>query len=399
MKYDFDEIIDRKGTDSFNVERFRGYIFHADKTMKFPFADDEFIRMWVADMEFASPDVAAEAMRKRLDRRIFGYSKANDDEYYKAFSSWCDKRYGWHCDEKHLRTGSGIVPALNELVPYITTQFEKVLILTPSYAPFAGACEMSGRKFVTCPLIEEDRQYRIDFDDLEKKAADPLVKLLIFCNPHNPTGRVWTEEELARAADICRRNGLYIISDEIHCDLLRVGEKHIPLAKVCPDYPKIITCMAPTKTFNLAGLMISNVIIPDDEIRAVWDARHYSSDNPLSIAAAEAVYNDGEDWLDQMREYLDDNFKYLDDFLKENLPKARFRIPQATYLAWVNVGAYFDSGENLPLFFANKAGVLLEGGSSMFVADADGEIRLNLAMPRSVLKKGLERIAAAIKEK
>lgn len=395
MKYNFDEIIERRNTNAMNVEGFREYIFHADLSMKFPYDDDDFVRMWVADMEFATPDVVLDGMRERISKKIFGYTKIFDPAYYEAFKTWTWKRYGWHCAKEDLFTSNGIIPALFELVEYITEPDEKIMIFTPSYAYFKHAIDYSNRTMVCCDLVEDDLNYTIDFEDMEKKAADPKVRMLIFCSPHNPTGRVWTEDELKQIARICRKNDLYIISDEIHCDLTRKNQKHIPLAKLMPDYQKIITCMAPSKTFNLAGLMISNIVIPDEKAKAVWKERHFSFDNPVSVAAAQAAYEKGEDWLLQLQDYLDDNFTYLKDYLEEHLPKVRFRIAESTYLAWVDVGEYLPKGTDLPRFFAYEAGVLLEGGN-MFVQNSDTFIRLNLAMPRAILRKGLERISEAL---
>ncbi|MDF2617341.1 MAG: aminotransferase, partial [Sedimentibacter sp.] len=186
------------------------------------------------------------------------------------------------------------------------------------------------------------------------------------CNPHNPSGRVWTEEELKRLGDICVKNNMWIISDEIHCDLLRKDKKHTPLAKLFPGYDRLITCMAPSKTFNMAGLMISNVIISNKDLREIWLSRHYNFDNPLSVAGAQAAYEKGEPWLEELRVYLDNNFEFTKEFLAENLPKAGFEISESTYLAWVDLSEYFGKEEDLPMFFANEAGVLLEGGN-MFV--------------------------------
>ena len=270
---------------------------------------------------------------------------------------------------------------------------EKVLILTPSYAYFKHAADYNGRELVCSSLIRrEDGSYTMDLEDLQRKAADPKTTLCIFCNPHNPTGRVWTREELEAFGRICEQNGLWVISDEIHCDLLRRGRRHTPLGKVLPDYERLITCMAPSKTFNLAGMMFSNVLIRSGQLLETWKSRHYDFENPLSIAAAQAAYTCGEEWLEQLTDYLDGNFAFMDTYFRRHLPKARFCISEATYLAWVDVSAYLpeDAGF-LPLYFANGAGVLLEGGD-MFVADSDGYIRLNLACPRRVLETGLERI-------
>lgn len=395
MNYNFDEIIDRKGTNAMNTDGFRDYIFHAPPTMKFPFEDDEFIRMWVADMEFATPPEIIQAIKERLDRRIFGYTKVFDTEYYKAFSEWTKRHYDWIFEKEHLATSPGIIPALYELVEYICKPDEKILIITPSYAFFKYAAEYNNIELVTSNLIVKDGYYTIDFNDFKKKAQDEKVSLCIFCNPHNPTGRVWTPEELKKFGDICLENNLWIISDEIHCDLLRTNQTHTPLAKLYPKSDRIITCMAPSKTFNMAGFMFANVIIPNEELRTIWNARHYSFENPLSIVASQAAYTYGDEWLKQLRNYLDANFVFTKNYLKNHLPKAVFRISEATYLAWVDISAYISKEENLPLFFANKAGVLLEGGN-MFVDNSDGYIRLNLACPKSVLEEGLKRICEAL---
>lgn len=396
--YNFDEIIDRRHTNAMNTDGFRDYIFHADDTMKFPYKDEEFIRMWVADMEFATPDVVIDGMRERLDKRIFGYTRVFENSYYEAFSAWCQRRYGWNFDKKELVMSNGIIPALYELVEYICAPDEKVLFLTPSYAYFKYAADFNKREYVCSDLINEDGRYRIDYEDLERKASDEKTTLLIFCNPHNPSGRIWNEEELKQVAEIVEKHDMWVISDEIHCDLLRTKEHHTPLGKVMTDYKKLITCMAPSKTFNLAGMMISNVMIRDEKLRQIWLSRHYNFDNPLSIAAAQAAYEKGEAWLKELCAYLDENFRVTGEYLKEHLPKAKYRVSEATYLAWVDLNGYFEPDENLPMFFAYKAGVLLEGGN-MFVQHSDGFIRLNLACPRATLLEGLKRICEAVNEK
>ena len=396
--YNFDEIIDRRHTNAMNTDGFRDYIFHADETMTFPYKDEEFIRMWVADMEFATPDVVIDGMRERLDKRIFGYTRVFEKSYYDALAAWCKARYDWSFDRKELVMSNGIIPALFEMVEYICKPDEKVLFLTPSYAYFKYAAEAGNREYVCSDLVYEDGRYSIDFDDFAKKAADEKTSLLILCNPHNPSGRVWTEEELKGLAKIIEENSLWVISDEIHCDLLRCNQKHIPLGKVMPDYQRLVTCMAPSKTFNLAGMMISNVIIRDEGLRSVWLDKHYNFDNPLSIAAAQSAYEKGQPWLEELRVYLDENFRFTQEYLAEHLPKAKFRISEATYLAWVDLNEYFEPDENLPLFFAYKAGVLLEGGN-MFVQHSDGFIRLNLACPKATLAEGLRRICEAVNTK
>lgn len=391
MKHNFDEIIDRKGTNALSTDGFRDYIFHAPPSMTFPYEDDEFIRMWVADMEFAPPPEVIQAIKDRVDKRIFGYTKVYDPDYYTTFLSWVRRYNDWSFVREHLVASAGIIPALYELTEYICKPDEKVLILTPAYAYFKRAADRNNVELVCSDLLEKDGYFTINYEDLEAKARDEKVTLCIFCSPHNPTGRVWTEEELKNFGQICLENNLWIISDEIHCDLLRCGLVHIPMAKLFPETDRIVTCMAPSKTFNMAGLMFSNVIIPNDELRAKWIAKHYDFQNPLSIAAAQAAYAHGDEWLRQLKVYLDSNFEFVKQYLAEHLPKAVFRVPEATYLAWVNIRAYISSEVNLPLYFANNAGVLLEGGN-MFVANSDGYIRLNLACPIAVLEEGLKRI-------
>jgi cystathionine beta-lyase len=399
MKYNFDEIIDRNNTNSLNIEGFRSYIFHAEADMKFPYKDEDFIRMWVADMEFATPDVIINEIKKRLDKKIFGYTKVFDPNYYETIVSWTSKMYDWTFNREQLVTSHGIVPALYELVGYICKEEEEVIFFTPSYAYFQYSSDFNHRKAITSQLkVDETGYYTIDFEDFESKVKNNNVKLCIFCNPHNPSGRVWSEEELYRVGKICKDNNVLIISDEIHCDLLRTGLKHIPLAKVFPESEDIITCMAASKTFNLAGFMFSNIIIPNKEVMKIWQARHHADENPISIVATQAAFAYGYDWLVELKKYLDNNFAMADKFIKENLPKAIFKIPEATYLGWVNVSAYLEKGTNLPLFFANNAGVLLEA-ENMFVNNADGYIRLNLACPKATLIEGLIRISKALNNK
>ena len=398
VMYNFDEVIDRRHTNAMNTDGFRGYIFHADETMTFPYADEDFIRMWVADMEFATPDVVIDGMRERLDKRIFGYTRVFEKSYYDALSEWCKRRYDWTFDRKALVMSNGIIPALYELVNYICKPDEKVLFLTPSYAYFKYAADFNERGYMCSDLKSEDGRYHIDFDDLAGKAADEKTALFILCNPHNPSGRVWSENELRRMAEIIENNHMWVISDEIHCDLLRRNQKHIPLGKVMPDYGRLITCMAPSKTFNLAGMMISNIIIRDEELRKIWLSRHYNFDNPLSIAAAQSAYEKGEPRLEELQLYLDENFRFVGEYLAEHLPRAKYRISEATYLAWVDLSGYFEPDEHLPKFFAYKAGVLLEGGN-MFVQNSEGFIRLNLACPKATLAEGLRRICEAVNTK
>ncbi|MDD2955053.1 MAG: PatB family C-S lyase [Oscillospiraceae bacterium] len=398
MTYHFDETIDRRNTGAMNTDGFRGYIFHAGPEMQFPYADEDFVRMWVADMEFATAPEIRQAIKDRVERQIFGYTMVFGDEYHRAFSSWCRSRYGWEFPQEELTFSPGIIPALYELVGDLTAPDEKVLVNTPAYGFFQHAAEFNHRELVCSPLKKVGGVFEVDYEDMERKASDPKVKLMIWCNPHNPTGRMWTAEETRRVGDIARRHGLWILSDEIHCDLIRQGKRHIPTAKVLPDYQKLVTCMSASKAFNMAGLMFSNVIVRDPALRETIKEHDklLGFVNPLSLAAMQAAYERGGEWLDQLKTYLDGNFQFVKDFLRREMPQAAFQIPEATYLAWVDLSRCLPGLADLPAFFANEAGVLLEGGDGLFVGNAEGFVRLNLAMPRAVIQKGLERMAAAV---
>lgn len=398
MQYNFDEIIDRTNTNALNTDGFRGYIFHAGPDMRFPYADDEFIRMWVADMEFATPPEVCDALKNRVDRRIFGYTQILDDSFYNDLVAWCEANYNWRFPKEELVISPGIIPALYELVGDLLAPDEKLLITTPAYGYFQHAAEFASRELVTSDLLNDKGYFTIDFTDLERKASDPKVKLLLWCQPHNPTGRIWTAEETKKVVEIAKKYDLWLISDEIHCDLIRSDQRHIPTAKIEPDYKKLITCMAASKTFNLAGLMFSSIIVRDEQVRAQMAAHDklFGCINPLSLVATQAAYRHGQEWLRQLKTYLDENFAFVKTYLSQHLPHAIFTIPQATYLAWVDLRHYFTDEEDLPMFFANEAGVLLEGGDALFVGNAGGFIRLNVAMSKPLVKEGVKRICSAV---
>lgn len=291
MTYNFDEIIDRRHTNALNTDGFRGYIFHAGPEKVFAFKDEEFVRMWVADMEFGVAPEILDALRARIDRRIFGYTGLYDDEYYHTFSKWCKDHYDWGFPKEQLCVSPGIIPALYQLTETLCGPDEKVLLNTPAYGYFLHAAEYAGVDVLTSPLHKKaDGSFEVDYEDFERKCADPACKLVFWCNPHNPTGRMWTEDELRRVAAIIEKYNLWVVSDEIHCDMIRCGRRHIPMAKVMDSYPKLITCMAPTKTFNMAGLAFSNIIIRDPALRAHFQERDklFGMVNPMSLTAAQA---------------------------------------------------------------------------------------------------------------
>lgn len=365
------------------------------------FKDDEFVRMWVADMEFAMcPDVI-QAIKDRADKRIIGYSQVFEPDFYEAYNAWNQKMYGWTYPKEEICFSLGIIPALYTLVDLLLGDHDYAIINTPAYGYFQHPIDERHKHAIHNKLkCDAQGNWTIDFDALEKDASNPFAKLLIWCNPQNPTGRVWTEEELRKVAAIVEKHNLWIISDEIHCDLLRQGVKHIPMAKIMPEYKKLITCTSVSKAFNMAGMMFAEIIIRDKGLRDLYigTTNAYAMNvNPLSIAAHQAAYEHGSEWLDQLKTYLDGNFQFVKDTLDRELPDITFQIPQATYLAWVNMNPYLGDVEDIPDFMANKAGVLLEGGDALFVDNAKGYIRLNLAMPRVIVDKGLQRIVKAVK--
>lgn len=395
MKYNFDKIIDRQNTNAMSFEGYKEYLFNNSSQLNIPYDERDIIKMWVADMAFeTAPEIVA-ALQERIKHGIFGYTQIFGNQYVDAFLNWTKSKYDWEFNPKHLVHSQGIIPALYSLIDYICKSDEKVLIMTPSYAFFKHAADYNNIELVTSDLINSDGYYTMDFEDIQKKTSAEDLRLCILCNPHNPTGRVWNADELQQFGEICLKNNVMIIADEIHCDVLRSEQQFTPLSKLFPDSDQIITCMAASKTFNLAGFLFANIIIPNDKLMTEWHKHHLGIENPLSIVAAQTAYANGQNWLAELTIYLDNNFDFLQHYLSIHLPKTKFSIPEATYLAWIDVRAYFPKDENLTLFFANQAGVLLEGGN-MFVSNADGFIRLNVACPRSVLKKGLDRITEAI---
>lgn len=397
MAYDFDQLIDRRGTNAMAQEGFRTYLFGDEgPAVTLPCPDDETLSMWVADMAFATAPVATEAMAERVRHPIFGYTGLLDDELFNAFRGWCEHRYGWMPEQEHFVTARGVVPALRDLVDQATQPGEKVLTLTPAYGHFQKSCQRHDREMVLSDLVRgTDGDYSLDLDDFAAKVADPSVRMFFLCHPHNPTGRVWAEDELVAMTDLCLANDVLVVSDEIHCDLLRHGVSHTPLASLFPDADQIITCMSASKTFNLAGLGLANIVIPNDQRRELWNDRVASTVNPISLAATTRVFRDGGPWLEELRTYLDGNFAMLQSTLADELPHAGFLVPDATYLAWVNLGHYFPNDEKVSRLIAEASGLLIEG-SDLFVANAAGYIRMNLACPRSVLEDALRRLVAAV---
>lgn len=392
MKYNFDEIIDRSGTSATKMESLpKG-------------CPDDALPLWVADMDFACAEPILKALHERIDKKIFGYTMYDTDECLGAVVNWYKKRYGWEEKKENLFFCGGIVSAYAVLLNLLTKEGEGVVIQRPIYYPFTMKANSNGRQIVDSPLIYADGNYTIDFDDLDKKMAEPNNKVLVFCSPHNPAGRVWTEEEIRKVVDICKKYDKWIICDEIHCDLLRCGMTFHPILKVAPDYAdRIAVCTAPSKTFNLAGMKTSNIVIHNKELQAAWKdliggKLSMNGAGTLGLTAMIAAYNEGEEWLEQLKEYLDGNFAYIDAFLKEHLPKAHMVPSEGTYLAWIDFNGYVDGdAEKLEEIMQKKARVALDEGY-IFGDAGRGFERINIATPRSVVEDCMDRILKAFKE-
>ena len=401
MTYNFDEIIDRRHTNALNTDGFRGYIFHAGPEKVFPYKDEEFVRMWVADMEFGVAPEILDALRGRIDRRIFGYTGLYNDEYYKAFSKWCRNHYDWSFPEEQLCVTPGIIPALYQLTETLCTKDEKVLVNTPAYGYFVHAAEYAGVGVLTSPLHKKaDGTFEMDFEDFEKKCADPACKLVFWCNPQNPTGRMWTEEELRRMMELCLKHHVLVVSDEIHSDLIFHGKRHIPTASLSPEIAaNVVTGISATKTFNLAGLQASTAVFPNAHMKAMFDKFWTDMDihrnNAFSVTAMEVAFNEGEEWLEQLLPYISANFDFVVDYCEKHIPRIRTYAPDATYLMWLDCRDLGLSNEALHDFMIQKAKLGLNDGCA-FGRSLNGYMRLNAACPRSILEQAMRQLEAAV---
>ena len=381
MLYDFDTVINRWHTDS---EKYDGLKKFAPK------APDNSIPLWIADMDFkTAPEIIA-AMHRRVDEGIFGYTDIYDASYYKAVCRWMEKRHRWRITPDEIVVDSGVVPALSHALSLIARPGDGVIIHTPAYKPFFNSIRNTGMIPVYTRLCCSHGRFTIDFEDLEQKAEDENNKVLILCSPHNPTGRVWSQDELRHIMDICQKHDLFIICDEIHNDILRPGICHTPMASLYPDTKRLITCTAPSKTFNLAGNHLANIIIPDPDIRERWNSLYHYLPNPISVAAATAAYEEGEPWLDELNQYLAETFRHMETFFKANHPAIDFQTPEATYLAWINIDSLGSNHSEIENRFIEN-GLIIEGGNQ-FVENGAGFIRLNAAVPHSTIDTLLNKI-------
>jgi len=383
MKYDFDKIIERKNTNSIKYDpASRG-------------KPEDVLPLWVADMDFAAPPCVQNALVTRAQHGIFGYSEPGAS-YWTAVQNWYKNRFNWNIEKKWLCITPGVVNALYLAVRAFTKPGDAVLIQQPVYYPFASSVQKTGRKLLVNELVYNNGSYTIDFDDFENQIKN--AKLFILCNPHNPAGRVWTRDELLRMGEICLSNNVTVVSDEIHQDIIFPPNKHHVFAALDDRFENItITCTAPSKTFNLAGLNHANIFISNEKLRSSFKQEYescgLSQPNIMGLISCEAAYADGADWLDELINYLADNMSLLDNFLQTNIPKIKLVKPEGTYLAWLDCRELGLSSKELNDAITNKAKLWLNDGS-MFGKGGSGFQRMNAACPRSILQNALEALAA-----
>ncbi|MFH8142167.1 MAG: pyridoxal phosphate-dependent aminotransferase [Muribaculaceae bacterium] len=376
----FDMVPDRRGSGSYKWDSI---------------PNPDMIPLWVADMDFKTAPCVIEALARRVDHGVFGYTLV-DDSYYEALTGWFASRHGYDIDSRMVIYTSGVVPAISAIIKALARPGEGVIVQTPVYNCFFSSIRNNGCRIVESPLLRKDLSpseftYRIDFDDLERKAADPANTLLLLCNPHNPAGRIWSREELAKAAGICRRHGVRVVSDEIHCELTMPGLAYVPYATVDPSG---VICLSPSKAFNTAGLQIANIVCPDDSVRRAVDRAININEvcdvNPFGIAALKAAYTpEGAAWLDALRGYIAGNYELTREVITRELPGCPMATLEATYLPWIDVSALCIPSEELEERLKTEAKVWVNCGE---MYGRGGFIRLNIACPRQRLREGLERI-------
>lgn len=384
MKYDFDTVIPRRGTLSYKWDN----------------APEGVLPMWVADMDFRTSPAIIEALRKRVDNGIFGYTRV-PDEYYEAVTGWFARKHCWQIDPAMIIYTSGVVPAISAIIKALAKPGEGVIVQTPVYNCFFSSIRNNGCRIVSNPLILRGNRYHIDFEDLERKAADPSTSLMLLCNPHNPACRVWSREELERVGDICARHGVRVISDEIHCEFVYDSEGYVPFATTGGEAGRdCVACVSPSKAFNIAGLQIANIVAPDEETRARIDRAINVNEacdvNPFGVLATIAAYNESEEWLRQLLEYIRGNYEYMKEFCEKNLPDYPLVDLEATYLVWMDCRKSGMRSEALEEQLKEEAGLWLNAGS-MYGAEGEGFMRWNIACPRTLLKEGLDRFLRFIR--
>lgn len=390
MKYNFETAPDRRGTGAFKWNS----MYEAK-----PDVSDGVIPFSVADMEFQNPQPLLDGMAKYVSQAVYGYTGPTH-AYYESVINYMKRRHNWDIQKDWIITTPGVVPALNELVKAFSEPGDGVIITRPVYYPFSMAIENSGRKLVNVSLINRDGHYEMDFEGLEKAAKDPSTKLMILCSPHNPVGRVWTEDELRKLASICNSNGVMILSDEIHFDFVFPGHKHTVLATLSDEIAQNnIFCTAPSKTFNLGGVQVSNIIIPNPKLREQYNEYHKSmgmlSLNMFAYKIGELVYNTCGDWFEELMQVLDTNRKLVEQYITTYLPQIKVIPLEGTYLQWLDCRALGMSGKELETFMQENAELFFDEGY-IFGEEGDGFERWNLACPTKYIQEGLERLRKAV---
>lgn len=378
MKYDFDKTTDRRATNSY----------------KWDSAPEGVLPMWVADMDFRTAPAIIDALQKRVAHGIFGYTRV-PDAYYDAVTSWFSRRHGWDIDREWIIYTSGVVPAVSAVIKALTVPGDKVIVQTPVYNCFFSSIRNNGCEIVSNPLRRTADTYEMDFDALERCAADPRAKVMLLCNPHNPAGRVWTPDELTRLGNICLRNGVTVVADEIHCELVYQGFKYTPFASLSDAFlHRSVTCVSPSKAFNIAGLQIANIVAFDNDLRSRIDKAININEvcdvNPFGVAATIAAYNEGEEWLCQLLDYLHGNYEAMAEFCRRELPEFPIARLEGTYLVWMDCSSLGMPSDALEHALLDDARLWLNAGT-MYGAEGEGYMRWNIACPRSVMLDGLNR--------
>lgn len=378
MKYDFDKTIDRRATNSY----------------KWDSASEGVLPMWVADMDFRTAPAIIDSLQKRVAHGIFGYTRV-PDAYYDAVTSWFSRRHGWDIDREWIIYTSGVVPAVSAVIKALTVPGDKVIVQTPVYNCFFSSIRNNGCEIVSNPLRRTADTYEMDFDALERCAADPRAKVMLLCNPHNPAGRVWTPDELTRLGNICLRNGVTVVADEIHCELVYQGFKYTPFASLSDAFlHRSVTCVSPSKAFNIAGLQIANIVAFDNDLRSRIDKAININEvcdvNPFGVAATIAAYNEGEEWLNQLVDYLHGNYEAMAEFCRRELPEFPITRLEGTYLVWMDCSSLGMPSDALEHALLDDARLWLNAGT-MYGAEGEGYMRWNIACPRSVMLNGLNR--------
>lgn len=390
MKYNFDEIVDRTGTDCLK------YDFAAERGMP-----ADILPLWVADMDFKTAPCITQRMQKDIELGIFGYTDSKDD-YFHALADWYETYFDWKIEKSWLVKTPGVVFAIATAVSAFTKEGEGVMLQQPVYYPFGGVIRDNNRKIVNSGLILKNGRYEIDFADFEKKIVQENVRLFLLCSPHNPVGRVWKKEELQRIGEICLKHDVKIVSDEIHSDFVYPGHKHHIFLTVDERLKEIsIVCTAPSKTFNLAGLQVSNILIPDTKLRQAFTKQiaqtGYSQVNMLGLHACQAAYEGGREWLEQLKIYLRENLDFAREYLEKNLPQIKLIEPEGTYLIWLDCRELGLPEEKLEKLIVHKAKLWLDSGA-IFGKAGEGFERINIACPRATLSEALKRLKKAVDE-